>query len=698
MKTYKKLLTVALAVIICMTGLTACGKNASDNQETADIVTQDISNPARDLKIELDEEDGVTDYNEEECVKISLDDNNINVTGDGVNVTESTVEITDSGSYIISGTLTDGCIKVNCAGKGTVRLILNGVNVTSATSEPLIIQDAKKTIITLATDSNNYFSDKTRTVTNEDDYSAVISSKSDLVINGQGFLTINADYRNGIKSSDDLYILGGNISVTASEDGIIGKDRLGITGGTFNINAGTDAFKANNDSDTSKGYIIINDGNFNLTAANDAIGAETNLAIRGGTYNIKTGDGAASVNNSSNNNSSDNKPGNGMFFKDNFKGYESDSESIKGLKAGISIYIYNGTFSLNCEDDAIHCNDTITIDGGNFDIGSGDDAVHADVNLQINGGKLVVSTCYEGLEAAFIYINNGDISIKASDDGINASSGSSENTQVPGDFRITENTGNVKTTENSENNGNAKKTTATVSSALYINGGNLYVDADGDGIDSNGSVYVNGGTVIVCGPTSDGDTALDYETGFEFNGGCLMAFGSSGMVENPTSSNNGVCIVTTFAAQSAGMEFKITDSASNEIIKYTPGKAYACAIVYSQNIKMNEDYTVTAGNVTQTVSVNNSVTSNVTGGMGNMGNMGDKGNRNDNYDKNGQFPQMPDGEMPSGETPQMPDGEIPSGEAPQMPGGEIPPGEFPQMPNGEVPSGQVSGGNRPDKR
>ena len=128
---------------------------------------------------------------------------------------------------------------------------------------------------------------------------------------------------------------------------------------------------------------------------------------------------------------------------------------------------------------------------------------------------------------------------------------------------------------------------------------------------------MNGGNVTVLGPTSDGDTALDFDGAFTINGGVLMAFGSSGMLETPTTAQNGCCIVTTLGTVSANSAFSLTDSSGNVIMSYIPTKNYASAIVYSSDIKSGSTYTVTAGSTTQSITVNSNVTTNgVSGGFG----------------------------------------------------------------------------------
>ena len=97
---------------------------------------------------------------------------------------------------------------------------------------------------------------------------------------------------------------------------------------------------------------------------------------------------------------------------------------MKGLKAGNNIVIEDGTFNLNTSDDSIHSNNYIGISNGTYYISSGDDGIHADNEIIIEGGSIDIKESYEGIEAAKITIYNGDISVVASDDGINVAGGS----------------------------------------------------------------------------------------------------------------------------------------------------------------------------------------------------------------------------------------------------------------------------------
>lgn len=635
---YRKLTAALIAGTIVCFSVTGCTMpwdktdvtQTQNTTESTDTSIEDLKTTAEDLSLEFEEEDLNASWNASECTSISLADQNSSVDGSGVTIDGSDITITSAGSYILSGTLIDGSIHINVAGKGTVRLILNGVDITSTSKAPIYVEDAKKVLVTLADQTTNTLTDSNRDTTDSEDYSAAFSSKADLVFNGTGTLQVKAGYRNGIKSSDDLKIVSGTYVIESKEDGMIGKDLLGVKNGTFQIQAGADGMKSTYDTDTSKGNIILKDGNYTITSVNDGIQAENILMIEDGQFEIKTGSGAESVTK---------KSGNQM--KTTASTSDESSDSRKGLKSSNAIYIAGGEITINSEDDAIHTNGTVYYTSGKTTINAGDDGIHADQILQIEQGTIDIKNSYEGLEAGTITINGGNVSVVSSDDGINASVKSSDTTQE-----------NVASGNQFAPGNNMGGGSGNSNATLTINGGELYVDASGDGLDANGSVTINGGNVVVCGPTSDGDTAIDFDSECTFNGGTLMAFGSSGMLETPTSASNGACIMAAFSSTAGNTEFSLTDSSENQIMNYTPTKAYASAIVYSSDIKTGSTYSIKCGDATQDIAVNNAVTSSGTSGMGGaggkggFGNMGNGGQRGDmqqppfgQNDQNGQSDQ-----------------------------------------------------------
>ena len=493
-----------------------------------------------------------------DATNITLGDT-ITVNGSGAEVTGNTVTITAAGNYNISGTLTDGQIIVNSSDSDSVKITLNGVNLTSSTSAPIYVVNADKTVITLAEGTTNYVTDASTYVyadSSTDEPDAAIFSKDDLTFKGTGSLIVNGNFNDGIKSKDDLVINGPTLNVTAKNDGIKGKDSVKVKDGNITVTAGEDGIKSTNDSDTSKGYVDISGGTLNITSTEDGIQAETSATVEGGNVTILAGGG------STNGKVHTDGPGGGPggfnpWGSTSTDTSSSDSTSNKGIKAKTDLNITGGTININSADDALHSNSNLTISGGNLTIATGDDGVHSDTSLTIAGGDTNVTTAYEGIEAQTITVNDGTIHVKTSDDGFNASG---------------------------------------TNPTLNINGGYIYVDADGDGLDANGSIYMTGGTALVCGPTNDGNGALDYDSGFKISGGLLVAAGSSGMAQAPdTSSTQNSVSIGLSSTQSANTLINLQDASGKSIVTFSPAKTYSSVVISSPEILTGTSYTAYSG-------------------------------------------------------------------------------------------------------
>ncbi|MDO5576797.1 MAG: carbohydrate-binding domain-containing protein, partial [Fibrobacter sp.] len=331
--------------------------------------------------------------------KISLLTNSIEVDGTGATVNGTEVVVVSSGTYIISGKLTDGKIVVRTEDKEDVVLIMNNVEISNSATSPLFVENAKNVIIELADGSENSFTDAAQysEFFEDDEPNATVFSKDDLTIRGGGKLTIKSNYNDAIVCKDGLTITDGNFVINSVDDGIRGKDFLLITGGSFNITSGGDGLSSNDSGDVSTGYISIQNGYFDITSAKDGIQAQNYVEISGGEFNIISGGGSSAS--------------------------AKDDLSAKGIKATNSIKILGGTFTINSADDAIHSNALVDIKDGSFTIASGDDGIHADDTLIIAKANINITKSYEGLESLVMIINSGTVRIVSSDDGINIAGG-----------------------------------------------------------------------------------------------------------------------------------------------------------------------------------------------------------------------------------------------------------------------------------
>lgn len=506
------------------------------------IITSNASstNVAQTLANNKDDHDKAQDYtwNSSDAVTVKLNTNAISVDkANGTTIAGTTLTITAAGTYIISGTLNNGQIIVNTPDTAVVRLILNGATINSTTIKaPIYIANAKKTIIILANNTQNYITDTQSNLEN-----ATIYSKDDLTIYGDGALTVKANANDGIRSNDGLVIKGGQIIVNSVDDGICGKDYIVIKGGSITVNAVGDGLKSDNDVETDRGYILIENGTLTIVSTKgDAISAQTDLLITNGNLTLTSGGGSNVLPN--------------------------EAISTRGLKAAVNVVIDNGNFIIRSSDDAIHSNDTIVINNGTYDLATGDDAIHADMALEINGGTFNISKSFEGLESAAITINNGYIQIKSSDDGINGAGGNDGSStdwrpgqRPPGQIGFAP-TGNYH---------------------LTITGGFIYIEAVGDGLDINGYIEMSGGFVIINGPVVNFNGAIDYDGSFKLTGGTLIAVGSSGMAQAPSTTSTQHSVLVKFnAVQSANKLISIQTALGEELLTVSPTKAYQ-SIVFS---------------------------------------------------------------------------------------------------------------------
>lgn len=616
----KKLISIicisvlSLSVVLSSCQSKSSSKNNSEVSNQTSTLDEDETDTSNISKFEIDPDYTADeldyDYDEAEVVAITLNGDNISCKSSDVNIDGSTITIQKAGTYLLSGTLTDGNIIVDSDDKENVRLIFNGVEISNSTTTPLYIKNAEKTIVTLVDGTENTLSDGENYILDDEsnnDPNGTIFSKDDLVINGLGSLTINANYNHGIQSKNLLKIISGNIDIISNGDSIIGKDGVIVKEAVINIESQEDGIKATK-VEENKGYIYLDNPEITIKAKKDGIQAVTCLYVKDGKYNIETGE--------TNENSQSNSD-------------TSTDYSRKGMKAGVDITIENGEYTIDSEDDGIHSNNSITVNAGIVNIASKDDGVHADTELTINNGDIKISESDEGLEAKYITINDGNIDITTSDDGINASSGLST-TLDSGNAPGAGNRPEMPANENSENTlgnngrmmpgGGQGGFNESDGSELVINGGIVHVNAGGDGIDSNGTITINGGEIYVDGPTSGGDGALDYADTCEINGGILVATGSIGMATAPTSGPTQYSVNAAFSKTYNG-ETKVTvkDSSGNEVLTYTPAKNFQSFVFSTDKLKSGETYTIYAGDTqegTFTVSDITTTVGNVSSGMG----------------------------------------------------------------------------------
>lgn len=560
----KKILTSATSVtLLAALALTGCsttsnalasgtaadssvGTTATTSSATAtDTATSSSSfstNVKSGEKLDVDTHYSEQDLSWDTSSETAIDLSNPTAT-DGVTVEDGTLTITKAGTYKLSGEY-QGQIKVETADSDAVRLVLDNANITNSSGAALNVVNADEVILYSASGTTNTISDGADyTATGEDDPDAVVYSKADLTIAGEGTLKVNGNHEDGIHTNDGLVIASGTLEVNAANTGIKGKDYVDILGGTINVTAQQDGIKSTNDTDEGKGWTRLS----------------------------------------------------------------------------------NGTVTVN----------------------AGDDGFKASRVVEISGGSLTVEQSDEGIEAQYINISGGDVNVTSADDGMNASLKTS-------DSESTDSSANTSDTANQQQNnqqqgsipggqqsgtsnqqqqgmgqppampgGNAQDgtsqngTTGTgqqgmgqppqggmpgggggtfevIDAAINVSGGNITVNAEGDGIDSNGVTTLSGGTLIVNGPSQGGNAALDTNGDLLLNGATVLSGSTADMFEAPsTNSTSGYLKLTNSSGFEQGSTVQVADSSGKVVANYKVTKSNVqLVLVSSSSIVKGQSYTV----------------------------------------------------------------------------------------------------------
>lgn len=521
-------------------GTTATTSSATAT-DTAASSSSFSTNVKSGEKLDVDTHYSEQDLSWDTSSETAIDLSNPTAT-DGVTVEDGTLTITKAGTYKLSGEY-QGQIKVETADSDAVRLVLDNANITNSSGAALNVVNADEVILYSASGTTNTISDGADyTATGEDDPDAVVYSKADLTIAGEGTLKVNGNHEDGIHTSDGLVIASGTLEVNAANTGIKGKDYVDILGGTINVTAQQDGIKSTNDTDEGKGWTRLS----------------------------------------------------------------------------------NGTVTVN----------------------AGDDGFKASRVVEISGGSLTVEQSDEGIEAQYINVSGGDVNVTSADDGMNASLKTS-------DSESTDSSANTSDTANQQQNnqqqgsipggqqngtsnqqqqgmgqppampgGNAQDgtsqngTTGTgqqgmgqppqggmpgggggtfevIDAAINVSGGHVTVNAEGDGIDSNGVTTLSGGTLIVNGPSQGGNAALDTNGDLLLNGATVLSGSTADMFEAPsTNSTSGYLKLTNSSGFEQGSTVQVADSSGKVVANYKVTKSNVqLVLVSSSSIVKGQSYT-----------------------------------------------------------------------------------------------------------
>ena len=532
--------TVTSVTLIAALGLTGCstasgttltsGTSTVHSAVSGTTAGTSTSNTAAGQTL-----DAQTHYTNEDLTWDSSGEKTIDLANptatDGVSVENGTITITSGGTYRITGEYS-GQVKIEAAKTDTVRLVLDNAKITNSTGAAINVVSAAEAIIYTAAGTTNTVADEANyTATGDDDPDAAIYSTANLTLTGEGSLSVEGAYEEGIHTTGGLVIASGTLEVNAANTGIKGKDYVDITGGIVNVTAAQDGIKSTNTDDESLGFTRLSAGSVTVSAGDDGLKAPHTLEISGGTLNIE--------------------------------------KSNEGIEAQY-INILDGDVTVNSTDDGINASLKDSSSDTSSDTTSGT-ATTGQQTQQNQNGQVQQAPAGGG----------------AAPGGSQGSTGQNQNMpQPPADGAMP---------------GGGGGTFEVVDAAINISGGTVTVNAEGDGIDSNGTATFSGGTVTVNGPAAGGNNALDSNGDLLLNGGTVTAGSTADMFEAPSSaSTSGYLKITDSSALTQGSTVQVTDSSGTVVANYKiTTSGVQLVLVSNKNIVKGQSYTVsvTSGSV-----------------------------------------------------------------------------------------------------
>ena len=473
--------------------------------------------------------------------------------------------------------------------------------------------------------------------------------------------------------SSKVWILLDGVEINCSDDACIQVDQadkvfLTLAEGSENTLISGSAYSDTALSDGTDGAVFAHDdltingsGSLTVTAQySHGISANDDLVITGGTITISAVEDAIHVNDS-------------IRIKDaaitvtaGDDGLLTSNEVENGY-----LYIESGTLDVTASGDGIHTTGDITVAGGETNISAGDDGIHSDASVFVQSGTILISDCYEGIEALIIDVSGGDVSINCEDDGFNANGGSGDmfggggqmggghndgtsghggmhgsgtdegttgEMPTPPDRSGESMSGGMPTgqeTETASGSGQSSADTEDVETYISISGGNIRivneVGQDADGLDSNGDIKISGGTIYISLLGTGSNCAVDYasESGgvAEITGGTIIACGASSMAESFDSTSTQASILYNMSSiAAAGTTLTVTDADGSVLLSWEVPCSFSSALISCPEMKIGGTYTVSAGETSEEITLESVSTTygDAQGGMpgGDMGHSG----------------------------------------------------------------------------
>lgn len=504
-----------------------------------------------------------TSYDESQATQVTLADQTATVTGQGASFSAQTLTISQAGTYVLTGSGKNLKLVVEAADTDQVHLVFQNLTLEGE-GTLLQINKAHEVVISLAEGSQNALTESQ--ASDDEKVKATIHSQVPLTLNGTGSLTLTALTKNALEVEDDLKVLGGTYTVKAANHGFKAEGALDIEAATLTIEAGKDGLHAEHDETTERANVTLNPTQLSIAATEDGVDAGNELTIKGGTITV--------------------------------------SQSEEGLEARVIRQL-----------------------GGDVTIKSSDDGVNASAG---SSSKTTDTSATSKTTEASATSNSADTSPSASQATSDSATASAPDSQATADPAATSQPDQANKDKNQtppappasqappqggQGPGGMPpggQEESDPSLQIILAGGTLTIDAEGDGIDSNGTVTISGGSLVVNGSVHDGNGPLDATGDITITGGTVWALGTSDMLQGFAQGSTQASITANIAG-TAGQTLIILDANGKEVARQTVNKDFQAVIMSSVDLVDGQTYTIQVEGTTQTATA--ALVTPVTGGF-----------------------------------------------------------------------------------
>ncbi len=510
-----------------------------------------------------------TSYDESQASQITLTDQTATVTGQGASFSDQTLTITQAGTYVLTGSGKNIKLVVEAADTDQVHLVFQ--NLTLEREGTLLqVNKAQEVVISLAEGSQNALTESQ--ASDDEEVKATIHSQVPLTLNGTGNLTLTALTKNALEVEDDLKLLGGTYTVKAANHGFKAEGALAIEAATLTIEAGKDGLHAEHDEMIERANISLNPTQLSIAATEDGVDAGNELTIKGGTITV--------------------------------------SQSEEGLEARV-IRQLGGDVTIKSSDDGV-----------NASAGSSNKTSDTSATSKTSETSTTSNTADTSSSASQATSDSATATTSASQATADSAAGSKadqdnkdKNATPPSPPAGQAPPQGSQPPQNGQGPGGMPpggQEESDPSLQIILEGGTLTIDAEGDGIDSNGTVTISGGSLVVNGSVQGGNGPLDAAGDITITGGTVWALGTSDMLQGFAQGSTQASITANIAG-TAGQTLIILDANGKEVARQTASKDFQAVIMSSADLVDGQTYTIQVEGTTQTAAA--ALVTPVTGGF-----------------------------------------------------------------------------------